>query len=151
MSCVYSAASCICRAGRRTLSHSFGSMIAAGKVLATALATLIVVGCASTSGSPIAIEDVRSIKVGSTTKADIMRMFGSPNTRQGTPDGRETWVYSYASTKTFMLTPSDTSGASVGVTFNGNVVSSCQYTTMNWSLGFARSNNNQTSLPCDRI
>lgn len=62
-----------------------------------AIAVLVLVSCASV-GTPIAQQNVRNIKPGVTTEADLLRLFGNPNTKTLDSNGRVVmmWIYSAA-------------------------------------------------------
>lgn len=62
-------------------------------ILCVCCGILILAGCA-TVGSDFPTDPVRSIELGSTTKADIARAFGQP-WRTGIESGDESWTYGY--------------------------------------------------------
>jgi outer membrane protein assembly factor BamE (lipoprotein component of BamABCDE complex) len=68
--------------------------------IAVFLLALAFAGCASV-GTPIAQENVKKIRPGVTTEADLVRMFGPPSTRTLDSNGKTIlgWIYSEAQTK----------------------------------------------------
>jgi len=62
------------------------------KIVAFALLTLLVFGCAMKAGRTFPVEQVRNIEIGLTTKEDIQQAFGDP-WRTGIEDGFKTWTY----------------------------------------------------------
>jgi hypothetical protein len=95
------------------------------------------IGCAS-AGRPIAQQNVSKIKTGVTTEADLVRMFGPPNSKSLTSDGKilMMWIYSESQVKGTTFIPivgafaggvdSRTQTLSVLIGSNGKVV---RYTT----------------------
>lgn len=59
-------------------------------VLVVCLAVMLA-ACA-TAGKSFPEESVRDIRIGTTTKQDVLKTFGQP-WRTGLEDGRETWTY----------------------------------------------------------
>ena len=51
-------------------------------------------GCMSVAGKPFAVQHVRQLEIGKTTKADVRSMFGEP-WRTGLEDGFRTWTYGH--------------------------------------------------------
>ena len=68
-----------------------GRRAARAVVLAAFLA--LAAGCA-TIGHKFAVENVPQVKIGETTRADALHLFGPP-WRTGLEDGRETWTYGH--------------------------------------------------------
>jgi len=62
-------------------------------LIAAALLVLLLAGCA-TVGRDFPVDPVGQIKIGTTTKTDIKKMFGNP-WRTGIEDGQTTWTYGY--------------------------------------------------------
>ena len=60
-------------------------------------AAVLLGGCTSTatSGKPFLEGSVATIRTGSTTTADVMRMLGEPFSKNVSADGNEMWIYSY--------------------------------------------------------
>lgn len=48
--------------------------------------------CAPLAGQPFAVENVSKIEIGTTSKLDVLDMFGAP-WRTGLEDGFKTWTY----------------------------------------------------------
>ncbi len=69
-------------------NHSFPLI-----VMGALLIILTMVSCARV-GKEFPTDPVQSIQVGTTTRADIERMFGEP-WRVGVDSGRRTWTYGY--------------------------------------------------------
>ncbi|MFE8071442.1 outer membrane protein assembly factor BamE [Marinobacteraceae bacterium S3BR75-40.1] len=61
------------------------------RILVPALLLLVVGGCA-TVGEDFPAERVTQLEIGSTTQADVRRLFGPP-WRTGIEDGYQTWTY----------------------------------------------------------
>jgi len=86
-------------------------MIAA---LAAAIAAVPV--CAKDKADPLSYGMVQlTVKVGTTTQADILEKFGAPNIATMDGSGREMWVYDRHATVTF----DKTSGFSIGMLLGG--------------------------------
>lgn len=71
------------------MSRGTKAVAMAAMFATAALAT----GCA-TIGAPFAVENVRKLEIGTTTRSDMVQMFGTP-WRTGLEDGRETWTYGH--------------------------------------------------------
>jgi hypothetical protein len=67
--------------------------------LIVVVAALVAVGCA-TIGHRFAPEKVQTIKIGETTKGDLLGLFGLPY-RRGIEDGDSTWTYLHYKFKLF--------------------------------------------------
>lgn len=55
------------------------------------VAAALWLGCASV-GRDFPVQPVRQLEIGTTTRADVQRMFGDP-WRMGVEDGQRTWTY----------------------------------------------------------
>jgi len=96
-----------------------------GKLLpALALAALLLAACA-TAGREYPESEVRNIRIGQTTQAQIRSMFGSP-WRTGLENGHETWTYGRYRYSIFE--PESTSDLKIRFDANG-VVASYTYST----------------------
>ena len=71
------------------------------RIVFAALLTLLIAGCSSVVGTPIAKEKTTLIKMGLTTEPDLLLLFGPPATKTLDPSGRTvlTWAYSRAKVK----------------------------------------------------
>jgi outer membrane protein assembly factor BamE (lipoprotein component of BamABCDE complex) len=83
------------------------------KAVAALLIMALLASCASV-GTPIAQENVKKIRPGVTTEADLVRMFGQPSTKTLDSNGKTIlgWIYSEAQTKGTTFIP--IAGAFVG-------------------------------------
>jgi hypothetical protein len=99
-------------------------------------------GCAS-SGRKIQPDFVKSIKVGTTTKHDLIALFGEPQERQAA--GRiDAWVYAYAKSGSF-----GTSSQRLDIGFEHDVVVSCRFET--FQLDHAGRPDGSASVACDQL
>jgi len=101
-------------------------------------------GCVSTAGRKLDPAEIRTIKPGVTTKAQVRAMFGAPMQLQVQPNGTEMWQYIYGAGS---YLPGSSNGQSVAVVFKGNVVSMCQAGTVEQVGGAFHT----VSVPCDRM
>ncbi len=62
--------------------------------IAAMLATVALAAGCATIGAPFAVENVRNLEIGKTSRSDVVQMFGAP-WRTGLEDGRETWTYGH--------------------------------------------------------
>lgn len=62
-------------------------------IAAMSATVALAAGCA-TIGAPFAVENVRNLEIGKTSRSDVVQMFGAP-WRTGLEDGRETWTYGH--------------------------------------------------------
>lgn len=73
------------------------------RTLLVILLSVVLVGCASSGNKLIAKESAQSVKdkiqKGSTTKTDITKLFGKPNSVTLNSDSKETWVYVFSKAK----------------------------------------------------
>ena len=86
-------------------------------VLATSwIVVLLMVGGCASSGRKIQSDFVKSIKVGTTTKHDVIALFGEPQEWQAAAR-TDTWVYAYAKSSGF-----GSSSQRLDLGFENNVV-----------------------------
>lgn len=93
------------------------------KKLLVAGLLVVTAGCA-TVGSNFSVAGVPQLKIGETTKPDVVALFGAP-WRTGVEDGRETWTYGYYKYSLFsdaktrdLVVRFDSKGKVVSYTFN---------------------------------
>jgi len=60
------------------------------------LAALVIAGCVTQHGTPIAQEQISQIKQGVTTKAELLALLGRPISSAQNSDGTEVVTWSYA-------------------------------------------------------
>lgn len=93
-------------------------------------------GCSSISSGrfqKLSAEDLEKIRVGVTTKQDILRTYGQPDTRMIKPNGIESYIYK-RSVRRSLTTPfiivlgrSSTEGESLKLVFKNNKVVDYEY------------------------
>jgi len=108
---------------------------------------IVVSSCAFPTGQKIDIASADRIMIGSTKKSDIIKMFGQPPIRNS-GEGFDMWSYKYRVEK--FTIPGGTTGfdtTMLDLTFNGDVVASCQITISTTSTF---SNSTQDSHECGK-
>jgi outer membrane protein assembly factor BamE (lipoprotein component of BamABCDE complex) len=113
-------------------------------VLATLWVVVLMIagGCVS-SGHKIQSDLVKRIRVGITTKSDVIALFGEPPERPVA--GRtETWVYAYAKNSGF-----GSSSQNLDLRFENDVVVICRFDA--FQLDHLGRPVSSTSIPCDQL
>ena len=101
-------------------------------VLSVALLALSMAGCSGTPTRHLA-SDVSMIKVGQTSRQDVLQLMGDPDSKRMVSDDTEEWVYYEEARATMQDTPLvggafDPDGYSmVVITLSGNTVTTCRY------------------------
>jgi outer membrane protein assembly factor BamE (lipoprotein component of BamABCDE complex) len=89
------------------------------------LLALLAAGCTRQIGKPLSVADADGVVVGKSTKRDILRAFGEPNSRS-TANGAEMWqyVHSVGRAQAFGINPTADARA-LTVRFDNEVVAKC--------------------------
>jgi outer membrane protein assembly factor BamE (lipoprotein component of BamABCDE complex) len=114
----------------------------------------VITGCAtSTMGRDFNFDDARTIKTGTTTKDQVLKTLGPPQSRQVMQGGRESWYYSFSTSKVNPFNPFNTStgkGKSLVVTFINDIVQHCQVSFSESKMGLHSTVPIASSVPCDQ-
>lgn len=93
------------------------------------LSIAALVGCATISHGSLDVAKAEQIKVGTTTKSDILKQFGTPPIRNSYA-GRDTWAYSggVETGDFFLVGTTGRDMTTLTLTFTNDVVATCQIT-----------------------
>ncbi len=69
------------------------------KRLVVFLLCLGLVGCTTTYGKPITLNELSQLKKAITAQADVIKLLGEPQSKRPTAKGRTIWVYAYTRSK----------------------------------------------------